>query len=180
MDVQASGKSCLLWISHYSGKLVEKRRRRETIKAHYGFQVNATNIIICQMKVIFLMNLTLQNLAQFSKRKVTYTETIKDQMVFYFMCWRSLKNHVLSNKWQNSKKIKRFLIVHKILNIIVNNTVFDFFVGNMKKILDGGYSCAIFMNLSKDFGTLNHDLLVATLGAYGFQTVAVRYMEAIK
>lgn len=160
--------------SRYSGKLVEKRRR-ETIKAHYGFQVNATNII-CQMKVIFLMNLTLQNLAQFSKRKVTYTETIIDQMVVYFMCWRSLKNHVLSNKWQNSKKIKRFSIVHKILNIIVNNTVFDFFVGNMKKILDGGYSCAIFMNLSKDFGTLNHDLLVATLGAYGFQTVAVRYM----
>ena len=72
------------------------------------------------------------------------------------------------------------MIVHKILNIIVNNTVFDFFVGNMKKILDGGYSCAIFMNLPKDFGTLNHDLLVATLGAYGFQTAAVRYMEAIK
>ena len=43
-----------------------------------------------------------------------------------------------------------------------------------KKILDqGGYICAIFMNLSNTFGTQDHDLLVAKLGAYGFETDAL-------
>ena len=49
-----------------------------------------------------------------------------------------------------------------------------------KKVLDkGGYICAIFMDLSKAFHTLNHDLLIAKLGAYGFETDALRYMKAI-
>ena len=50
-----------------------------------------------------------------------------------------------------------------------------------KKVLDkGGYICAIFMNFSKAFETLNHhDLLIAQLRAYGFETDALRYMKAI-
>ena len=49
-----------------------------------------------------------------------------------------------------------------------------------KKVLDkGGYICAIFMDLSKAFHPLNHDLLIAKLGAYGFETDALRYMKAI-
>ena len=48
-----------------------------------------------------------------------------------------------------------------------------------KKVLDkGGYICAIFMDLSKAFDTLNHDLLIAKLGAYGFETDALRYMKS--
>ena len=48
-----------------------------------------------------------------------------------------------------------------------------------KKVLDkGGYICAIFMNISKAFDTLNHDLLIAKLGAYGFETDALRYMKS--
>ena len=38
-----------------------------------------------------------------------------------------------------------------------------------KEVLDKGYSVsAIFMNLSKGFDTLDHDLLIAKLEAYGF------------
>ena len=34
------------------------------------------------------------------------------------------------------------------------------------------------MDLSKVFGTFNHDLLIATLAAYGFETDALRYMKS--
>ena len=48
-----------------------------------------------------------------------------------------------------------------------------------KKILDeGGYLCAIFMNLLKAFDTLNQDSLTANLGAYGFETDALAYMQS--
>ena len=48
-----------------------------------------------------------------------------------------------------------------------------------KNTLDqGDYICAIFMDLSKDFYTFNHDLLIAKLGAYGFETDVLRYMKS--
>ena len=34
------------------------------------------------------------------------------------------------------------------------------------------------MNLSKAFDTLNHDLLIAKLAVYGFETNALRYMKS--
>ena len=34
------------------------------------------------------------------------------------------------------------------------------------------------MYLSKVFDTLNHDLSVAKLGAYGFETEALRYLKS--
>ena len=44
-----------------------------------------------------------------------------------------------------------------------------------KKVLGkGGYICAIFMNLSKAFDTLNHDLLTAKLGTYRFEADALK------
>ena len=47
-----------------------------------------------------------------------------------------------------------------------------------KKVLDKrGYICAIFMDLSEAFDTLNHDLLIPKLREYGFETDALRYMK---
>ena len=47
-----------------------------------------------------------------------------------------------------------------------------------KKTLDnGGYICAIFMDLSNTFDTLNHKFLIAKLGAYGFDTKALYYIK---
>ena len=34
------------------------------------------------------------------------------------------------------------------------------------------------MDLSKAFDTLNHDFLIVKLGAYGFETDALRYMKS--
>ena len=48
-----------------------------------------------------------------------------------------------------------------------------------KKTLDkGGYICAIFMDMSKAFDTLNNKLLIAKLGAYGFDTKALYYIKS--
>ena len=41
-----------------------------------------------------------------------------------------------------------------------------------------GYICAIFLDLSKAFDIFNHDLLIAELGAYGFETGVLRYMKS--
>ena len=42
----------------------------------------------------------------------------------------------------------------------------------------GGFVCAIFTNLSKTFDTMNHDLLIAKLGAYSFQEDALVFMKS--
>ena len=47
-----------------------------------------------------------------------------------------------------------------------------------KNTLDkGGFVCAIFMNLSKTFDAINHELLIAKLGAYVFQKDALSFTK---
>ena len=46
-----------------------------------------------------------------------------------------------------------------------------------KKLDKGGYICALFMDLSKTFDTLNHNLLIAILGAYGLDTKVLYLIE---
>ena len=48
-----------------------------------------------------------------------------------------------------------------------------------KNTLDkGGYVSAIFMDLSKVFDILNHNLLIAKLGAYGFERDSLSFMKS--
>ena len=48
-----------------------------------------------------------------------------------------------------------------------------------KNTLDqNGYGGAILMDLSKAFDIINHDLLVAKLGAYGFDTESLKLIRS--
>ena len=49
-------------------------------------------------------------------------------------------------------------------------------VENWRKSLNKGFGGAILMDLSKTFDTLNHDLLIAKLHAYGFQHDALKLL----
>ena len=47
-----------------------------------------------------------------------------------------------------------------------------------KALLDkNGYTGAVLMDLSKAFGTINHDLLIAKLNAYGFKKNSLRLIK---
>ena len=48
-----------------------------------------------------------------------------------------------------------------------------------KKVLDGkGYGGAVLMDLSKAFDTINYDLLLAKLHAYGFTSKSLRLITS--
>ena len=47
-----------------------------------------------------------------------------------------------------------------------------------KSLVKRGYTCAIFMDLSKAFDTLNSNLLIAKLGTYGFDTKTLYYIKS--
>ena len=62
---------------------------------------------------------------------------------------------------------------HSTQNCLIN------MLEQWKNTLDkGGFVCAMFMDLSKAFDTINHYLLIAKLGAYGFQKDALSFMKS--
>ena len=72
-----------------------------------------------------------------------------------------------------SKLLTGFRKNHSTLHCLVN------VLEKWKNTLDkSGFVCAIFMDLSKVFDTMNHDLLIAKLGAYGFQEDALVFMKS--
>ena len=48
----------------------------------------------------------------------------------------------------------------------------------IKILYKGGYACAMFMDSSKAFDTIQHDLMIAKLGAYGFSHGPLHYMRS--
>ena len=52
-------------------------------------------------------------------------------------------------------------------------------IEKMKRSLDShGYSGALFIDLSKAFDTLNHDILIAKLHAYGYDKVSLKLIQS--
>ena len=59
------------------------------------------------------------------------------------------------------------------------NTHFYLLLKNEKKVLDNkGYGWAILMDLSKAFGTISHDLLIAKLHVYGFSKESLKLITS--
>ena len=72
-----------------------------------------------------------------------------------------------------SKLLPGFRKNHSTQHCLVN------MLEKWKNTLDkGGFVCAIFMDLSKAFNTMNHDLLIIKLGEYGFQEDALVFMKS--
>ena len=88
--------------------------------------------------------------------------------VFEHILYTQINNH-MQNKL--SKYVTGFRKSHGTQHSLL--IMFD----KWKNVLDKGeYVCVLFMDLSKAFDTINHDLLLAKLRAYGFSNNALNLM----
>ena len=98
--------------------------------------------------------------------------------LFCLTCQRSLKGScILKLKVSWKKRYRNYLQDSE------NNHSTQHYLINMlrkwKNNLDkGGFVCATFMDLSKTFDTMNHDLLIPKLRTYGFQKDALSFMKS--
>ena len=94
-----------------------------------------------------------------------------DSKVFERIMYRQINDHMKDKLSKQLTGFRKTLSTQHCLSCILEI---------WKKVLDkGGYICAIFMDLSKAFDALNHDLLLAKLGAYGLETDALSIWKAI-
>ena len=89
---------------------------------------------------------------------------------FFERIMYTLIESVMEDKLSNL--LTGFRKVHSTQHCLIN--MLEKWKNNLDK---GGFGCAMFMDLSKAFGTVNHDLLIAKLGAYGFQKDAFSFMK---
>ena len=73
-----------------------------------------------------------------------------------------------------SKLLRGFRKNHSTHNCLVN--ILEKWKNNLDKSI---FICGVFMDLSKAFDTMDHDLLIGKFGAYGFQEDALVFMKAI-
>ena len=72
-----------------------------------------------------------------------------------------------------SKLLTGFRKSHSTQHCLIN------MLEKWKNTLDkGGFVCAMLMDVSKAFDTMNHEFLIAKLGAYGFQKDALFFMKS--
>ena len=99
--------------------------------------------------------------------------------MFYLMCQRSSKELCSHQQIEDFMKDKLSNLLTGFRKNHNTQHCLMSMLEKWKKTLDkGGYICAIFMDLSKAFDTLNHKLLIAKLGAYGFDTKALYYIKS--
>ena len=66
-----------------------------------------------------------------------------------------------------------------ISNRILNTTALLSLIENLKMSLDKhSFGGAVLMDLSKAFDTINHELLIAKLEAYGFNKNALKFIQS--
>ena len=84
----------------------------------------------------------------------------------------------------NNQSVAHFRVLFDILLSAFSETLqlsinFIELIEDIKSALDKGHKIgAVFMDLSKAFDCLPHDLLIAKLNAYGFSTAACKVMSS--
>ena len=92
---------------------------------------------------------------------------------YYLAAPRPTSGHYRGDSLTHPMLITAFYIFDpKVTGSLVAKNMLEKWKNTLGK---GGFVCAMFMDLSSGFDTMNHDLLIAKLGAYGFQKDAISW-----
>ena len=86
------------------------------------------------------------------------------------------KKSISCRQKQDNAAPKKYFLLKKVINFFRNGAPYLLaLIEKWEKNLDDkGYGGAVLMDMSKAFDTLNHDLLIANLSAYGFEHDALK------